>query len=97
MTGVILQSKKLSRVFSNNTVQKHQVFGAQLSLVFPCGSEVQVSACNAGDLGLIPKSEDPLEKEIATHSSTLASEEPGRSQSMGSQSLIRLSNFSSSL
>ena len=32
-TGWIsLQSKGLSRVFSNNTVQKHQLFGAQLSL-----------------------------------------------------------------
>ena len=32
-TGWIsLQSKGLSRVFSNNTVQKHQFFGAQLSL-----------------------------------------------------------------
>ena len=27
-----LQSKRLSRVFSNNTVQKHQLFDAQLSL-----------------------------------------------------------------
>ena len=33
LTGLIsLQSKGLSRVFSNTTVQKHQVFGAQLSL-----------------------------------------------------------------
>ena len=33
MTGLIsLQSKGLSRVFSNTTVQKHQLFGAQLSL-----------------------------------------------------------------
>ena len=33
LTGWIsLQSKGLSRVFSNTTVQKHQVFGAQLSL-----------------------------------------------------------------
>ena len=32
-TGLIsLQSKELSRVFSNTTVQKHQLFGAQLSL-----------------------------------------------------------------
>ena len=32
-TGLIfLQSKGLSRVFSNITVQKHQLFGAQLSL-----------------------------------------------------------------
>ena len=38
--------------------------------------------------------EDPLEKEIATHSSTLAwkvpwTEEPGRLQSMGSQRVGR--------
>ena len=31
-TGWILQSKGLSRVFSNTTVQKHQFFGAQLSV-----------------------------------------------------------------
>ena len=42
--------------------------------------------------------EDPLEKEMATHSSTLAwkipwIEKPGRLQSMGSQSQTRLSNF----
>ena len=30
-TGWILQSKGLSRVFSNTTVQKHQFFGAQFS------------------------------------------------------------------
>jgi len=39
---------------------------------FPRGSEVEVSACNAGDLGSIPGSGNPLEKEMATHSSTLA-------------------------
>ena len=32
LTGLILQSKGLSRVFSNTTVQKHQFFGAQLFL-----------------------------------------------------------------
>ena len=33
LTGLIsLQSKRLSRVFSNITVQKHQLFGSQLSL-----------------------------------------------------------------
>ena len=42
--------------------------------------------------------EDALEKETATHSSTLAwkipwTEEPGRLQSMGSQSWTRLSDF----
>ena len=30
--GISLQSKGLSRVFSNTTVQKHQFFGCQLSL-----------------------------------------------------------------
>ena len=38
---------------------------------------------NAGDVGLVLGPEDPLEKEMATHSSTLAreipwTEEPGR-------------------
>ena len=56
-TGWIsLQFRRLSRVVSNTTVQKHQVFCAHLSLSFPCGSEVKASACNAEDLGLIPKS-----------------------------------------
>ena len=32
LTGLILQSKGLSRVFSNTTLQKHQFFGSQLSL-----------------------------------------------------------------
>ena len=60
-------------------------------VVFPGGSEGKASACNAGDLGSIPGSvEDPLEKEMAAHSSTLAwktpwTEKPGRLQSMGLQ------------
>jgi len=57
---------------------------------FPGGSRVKASACNAGDLGSIPWREDPLEKEMATHSSTLAwripwMEKPGGLQSTGSQ------------
>ena len=32
LTGLILQSKELSRVFSNTTVQKRQFFSSQLSL-----------------------------------------------------------------
>ena len=39
---------------------------------FPGGSDSKASAYNAGNLGLIPELEDPLEKEMATHSSTLA-------------------------
>ena len=53
---------------------------------------MQETACNAGDLGLILGWEDPLEKEMATHSSILAgkipwTEEPGGLQSMGLQEL----------
>ena len=51
---------------------------------FPGGSDGKASAYNVGDLG----QEDPPEKEMATHSSTLAwkipwMEEPGRLQSVG--------------
>ena len=42
------------------------------SLGFPGGSAGKESACNVGDLGLIPGWEDPLEKGKATHSSILA-------------------------
>jgi len=47
---------------------------------------------NAGDTGLIPGLEYPLEKEMATHTSILAwkipwTEEPGRLQSIGSQTV----------
>ena len=56
----------------------------------PGGSEVKASAHDEGDPGSILGSEDPLEKEMATHSSILAwripwTEEPGRLQSTGSQ------------
>ena len=54
------------------------------------GSDGKVSVYNAGDPGLIPGLEDPLEKEMAIHSSPIAweipwTEEPGRLQSLGSQ------------
>ena len=57
---------------------------------FPGGSAVKNLPANAGDLGFIPGWEDPLEKGMATHSSTLAwlspwTEEPGGLQSLGSQ------------
>ena len=50
---------------------------------------VENPLANAGDAGSIPGQEDPLEKEMATHSSILAweipwTEEPGGLQSMGS-------------
>ena len=49
---------------------------------FPGGSDDKASVYNVGDLGSIPGSGSSLEKEMATHSSTLAqkipwTEEPG--------------------
>ena len=60
------------------------------ALGFPGSSDGKASAYNAGDLGSIPGWEDPLEKELATHSSILAwkipwTEEPGRLQFTGLQ------------
>ena len=57
---------------------------------FPGGSDGKESACDAGDRVQSLGREDPLEEEVATHSSILAwripwTEEPGRLQSMGSQ------------
>ena len=56
----------------------------------PHVSDSKASACNAGDLGQSLGQKDLLEKEMATHSSTLAwtiprMEEICRLQSMGSQ------------
>ena len=119
-TGWIsLQSKGLSRVFSNNTVQKHQFFktlsgvnsqkilnSSQLQyfvnilidiillLDFPGGSDHKESAwqCKNHRRSRVRSldQEDPLEKGMATHSSSLAwripwLEEPGWLQSMGLQ------------
>ena len=42
------------------------------------GSVVKNPPTNAGDVGLIPGSEDPLEKEMATRSSILARKSPGQ-------------------
>ena len=57
---------------------------------FPGGSDGKASAYNAGDPVRSLGWEDPLEKEMATHSTILAwkipwTEDPGRLQSMGSQ------------
>ena len=55
------------------------------------------SACYVGDTGLIFPREDPLEKEMATHSTVIAweipwTEEPGGLQSIGSQSQTQLND-----
>ena len=59
-------------------------------LGFPGGSEDKATAYNVGDRVLSLDWADPLEKEMATHSSILAwrfpwTEEPGGLQSTGSQ------------
>ena len=67
---------------------------------FPGGSDDKAPAYNAGDRGSNPElgrslsREDPLEKKMATHSSTLAwkipwMEDPDRLQFMGSQRVGR--------
>ena len=94
LTGLIsLLSKGLSRVFSSTTVQKHQFFGAQPFLL----SRTSLVAQMVKRLSTMWETrvqalgwEDPLEKEMAIHSSTIAwkiprTEEPARLQSMGSQ------------
>ena len=64
---------------------------------FPSDSAVKKPPANAGAADSILGQEDPLEKEVATHSSIPAweipwTEEPGGLQSMGSQkSQTRLS------
>ena len=69
-----------------------------LTIRNPWGSDGKESSCNAEDPVWSLGQEDPLEKEIATHSSILAweipwEEEPGRLQSIGSQkSWTQLSN-----
>ena len=51
---------------------------------FPDGSEGKASVCNAGDPGLIPGSgRSPLEKEMATHSSSIAWKTHGRRSLVG--------------
>ena len=61
---------------------------ADLRFKAPFSSVSKESACNAGDRVRFLGHEDPLEKEMATHSSILAwripwTEEPGELQSMG--------------
>ena len=80
------------RHFSPTYFEPHHKVQARYSCLqsFPGGSGGKESACNAGDLGLIPGLEEPLEKGMATHSRIFAwripwTEEPAGLQSVGSQ------------
>ena len=60
-------------LFINNSVSRgdqNDMFSCDID--FPGGSDGKASVYNAGDLGSIPGSGSSLEKEKATHSSTLA-------------------------
>ena len=88
LQGIFLTQALAGSFFATSTTW--EAVEILFNTYFPGGSDGKASACNAGDPGLIPGLEDPLEKEMATHSSILAwrilwIEEPGRLQSMGSQ------------
>ena len=53
---------------------------------FPSGSAVKNPPANAGDMSLIPRWEDSLEKEMAIQSSILAWEIPWTEETGGLQS-----------
>ena len=53
------------------------------TLGFPSSSDSKLSACNMGDPGSIPGWEDPLEKEMATHSSILTWKIPWTEELVG--------------
>ena len=80
------QKKNVNPILKNQrSYSQHQTFIKAFTLWWLDGKE---SACNAADTSSIPR--DPLEKEVATHSSIPAweipwTEEPGGLQPMGSQ------------
>ena len=59
----------LSKVLSP---KNYQLISSRNFTDFPGGSGSKASFYNAGDPGLIPGLEDPLEKRMSTHSSILA-------------------------
>ena len=75
---------------SGRVIEKHLFQYLQPLKDFPGGSDGKASVYNAGDSGSRSGWEDPLEKEMAIYSSTIAwkipwKEEPGRLQSRGLQ------------
>ena len=76
----IIQKDTCTPAFTEHSVLKT----ASLSLLgFPCGSAGKVSACNAGDLDLIPGLGSPPEKGKSTHASILTREFHGLYSSWG--------------
>ena len=65
----LLNAKKPKKSLSCNMKKKKKSYGI---VGFPHSSVGKESACNAGDLVRFLGLEDPLEKEMAAHSSILA-------------------------
>ena len=59
---------------------------------FPGGLDSKESACNVGDLGSVLGWEDPLEEDMATHSSILARRIPMNRVHAVAKSQIQLSD-----
>ena len=91
---IFYKMKETANINYSHYIQDINYLRTNIYLILPLetkrgflgGSNSKESAHNAGDLG----EEDPLEKEMATHSSTLEwripwTEEPGRLQSMESK------------
>ena len=80
-----------SNLKDHDSVNKSHLQNSMCTVMgFPRGSVVKNLSADAGDTDLPLDQEDPLEKEMATHSSILAweipwTEERGRPQSMGLQ------------
>ena len=53
------------------TILGMKLMGFYMKVEFSSGSEGKESACNAGDLGLIPGSKNALEKGMPTYCSLL--------------------------
>ena len=82
----------VKRLYHNGEEKEGNIFGgSNQCLGFPGVSVVRICLqVQETSAGLIPRSEDPLEKKMAAHSSILAwenpwTEEPGGLQSIGLQ------------
>ena len=86
----LLAVQGILKSLSSTTVQKYQFFGAHLSGTSLVAQLVKTLPAVQETWVRVLGEEDPLEKEMATHSSILAwripwTEQPSRLQSMGSQ------------
>ena len=82
--GVKQSQTRLKQLSSSSSSSSMPMLG------FPGSSDGKEPACNAGDVGSMPRLKDPLEEGMATYSRILAgripwTEESGGLQSMGSQ------------